>query len=376
MPTRDDLHPLTVLAVAGSGRLGGSEIALGEFLKHRPAGVEPHALLVEDGPLRAHLVERGIPVWTAAGHGGRPGLTHMGRFTRSLGRLLRELRPDVVWAVGLKAATLAAPACRLTGIPLMWQKVDFWLDEQVAKPLGLAVSGVVSVSEAAAEALGPLKGRRLVAVVGPPVGLPSDLRVTPQADPLAIGTLGGLIPYKGQHHIIQAAALLSAEFPDLRVVLAGEGWRVYPGHPAALRELAQETGLGDRVEFPGFVDAASVLARLTVFVNATYRDEDGCGWEGLSGAMLEASWAGLPVVATRGGGTAEGVRDGITGTLVDEADPERLATAIAPYLRDHDLARRTGAAGAGFAREHFASEVVAERLFGTLARLAEGRGGA
>ncbi|MGI8511013.1 MAG: glycosyltransferase family 4 protein [Solirubrobacteraceae bacterium] len=367
---------MRVLAVASYGTLGGAELALVEFLEHRPADVEPHSLLVEDGPLRARLAERGVPVWTAAGYEGRPGPADMGRFSRSLAPLLRELGPDVVWAVGLKAATLAAPACRLTRTPLMWHKVDFSLDGRVTKPLGLAVNGVVSVSEAAAEALGPLKGRRLVDVVGPPVPLPRDLRVVPQESPPAIGTLGRLIPIKGQHHIIRAAALLCEEFPDLQVVLAGEGSPAYPDHPAALRELARETGLRDRVEFAGFVDPASALARLTVFVNATYRDEQGYGWEGLSGAMLEASWAGLPVVATRAGGTAEGVRDGITGTLVDEADPAQLAAAIGPYLRDHELARRIGAAGAAFARGHFAPEVVAARLFSALARLAEGRGAA
>jgi glycosyltransferase involved in cell wall biosynthesis len=182
-----------------------------------------------------------------------------------------------------------------------------------------------------------------------------------------IGTLGRLVPYKGHHHLVRAAALLSDDFPGLRVVLAGVPEPQYPGYRESLVDLGRELGLGDRLELPGFVPPADVLERLSVFVNATFRDEEGFGFEGLSGAMLEASWAGIPVVATLGGGTAEGVADGQTGTLVAQADPQLLADAIRPYLIDPELAARTGDAGARFARERFAPPVVAARLFELLA---------
>ena len=95
----------------------------------------------------------------------------------------------------------------------------------------------------------------------------------------------------------------------------------------------------------------SVLDRLAVLVNATTGDEDGFGFEGLSGAVLEACWASLPVVATQGGGTAEQIVPGETGTLVAEPTPDALAAAIAPYLRDPELGIRTGAAGRRFVLE-------------------------
>jgi Glycosyl transferases group 1 len=104
-----------------------------------------------------------------------------------------------------------------------------------------------------------------------------------------------------------------------------------PDYPRELRELASSLGLGERVELPGFVaNVADVLSRLTVSVNATCRGEPGFGMEGLGAAMLEASWAGLPVVATRGGGSHQGMQDGATGTLVEPADPRALAAAAGP----------------------------------------------
>lgn len=359
---------MRVLAISSYGSLGGGELSLAEFLVHRPPAVEAAALLVEDGPLRAHLVEREVPTWAAHGYDGRPSPLQLGRFTRGLSRLLEAADPDVVWATGLKAAYMAVPACRLKRVPVVWHKIDFSLDAVLTRPLAAAVNGVVSVSAAVAEALGPaLRRRRLLAVVGPPVRLPNDLRVVPNEREPTIGTTATLTPIKGQRHILEAAGILSGEFPDLRVLLAGGSSPDHPDYPGELRALADGLGLGERVELTGFVeDVAGLLGRMTVFVNATYRDRQGFGWEGLSGAMLEASWAGLPVVATRGGGTPEGLVDGSTGTLVEPSDPAGIARATAPYLRDHALARATGVAGRRFTRERFAPDVAATRLFEAL----------
>src|SRR5207244_837396 len=56
--------------------------------------------------------------------------------------------------------------------------------------------------------------------------------------------------------------------------------------------------------------------------------------EGISNTVLEAMATGLPVVATRVGGTPELVVDGITGHLVARHSPEGLAVAIGKYLKD------------------------------------------
>jgi glycosyltransferase involved in cell wall biosynthesis len=362
---------MKVLAISSYGVLGGGELSLAEFLSHRPAEVEAVALLVEDGPLRMHLLQRGVPTWALHGYDGRPGPIEQARFTRSLMTLLERTGADVVWATGLKAAFMAVPACRLAGVPVVWHKIDFSLDAVIARPLALAVNGVVSVSEAVVGALGRrLRSRRLLAVVGPPVRLAHDLRVLPNQDRPTIGTTATLTPIKGQRHIVEAASMLAEEFPQLQVILAGAPSPDYPRFPEELSRLAVELGIGERVQLSGFIEnVEEVLGRMTVFVNATYRDERGYGWEGLSGAMLEASWVGLPVVATSGGGTPEGLQDGVTGTLVPAAEPAAMARAIAPYLRDPRLAQAAGEAGARFARERFAPRVGAERLFQALAEV-------
>jgi glycosyltransferase involved in cell wall biosynthesis len=362
---------LKVLAIASSGSLGGAELSLAEFVLRRPPHAQVEALLLGDGPLRERLTEQGVSTRVLRGYEGRPTARGLARFTRSLLRVLREARPDVVWATGVKAASLAVAAGHIARVPVVWHKVDFSFDALLARPLALAASGVVSVSEAVATPLGALRERRLLGVIGPPVRLPDELVVTPNDSEPTIGTLASLTPYKGHQHILEAAEILSGEFPRLRVLLAGPTSPDYPDYSRELKALIDRLGLAERVQFTGFVaEVGQVLGRLTVFVNATYRDRAGFGLEGLSGAMLEASWVGLPVVATRGGGTAEGIRDGVTGTLVEAADPAGLATALGRYLRDPELARRTGQAGQRFARERFAPAAASARLFEALSQVA------
>jgi glycosyltransferase involved in cell wall biosynthesis len=362
---------LKLLAIASSGDLGGAELSLITFLEHRPPGVEVTVLVAGRGPLTERLGASGIPTRSApelaAYSVPRAGMS----FGRRLDRLLRRNRPDVVWAVGQRAAFLAVPICRRRKVPMVWHKVDLYRDRPVAKPLAAAAHGVVTASRAASEALGSVRRRRLLAIAPPPVRLPSEASVALPGGPPTIGTLGRLVPYKGHHLVLHAAAILSREFPDLRVVLAGGPARTHPHYPAELARLPHELGMDGRVELTGFVtDVLAVLSRLTVFVNATHRDDRGYGPEGLGVAMAEANWVGLPVVAVDAGGSREAIVDGVSGTLVRSATPGALADTIAAYLRDDQLARRTGQAGRAVARERFAPDEVAPVLFSALERAA------
>ena len=360
---------MRVLAISSYAVLGGAELHLAAFAEFRPPDVEIEVLILDEGPLAERLAALGIPTATAHGYAGRPDWRRLARFTRAFVRVLRRSPPDVVWANGQKAALLAAPACRLLGVPVVWHKLDFSHDRRLGLALGIACNGVVGVSHAVLGALGPLRTRRTLGVAGVPIRLPKDAVAQPDRERPVIGSLARLVPYKGLHHIIEAAAALREEFPEIRVILAGSPAREYPDYRDRLLKLARALDLADRVELPGFVeDPRGLLERFSVFVSATYRDEDGFGLEGLAGAVLEASWIGIPVVATRAGGTLESVRHGLTGTLVDDA--EGLAPAIAAYLRDPALAERTGAAGREFTHPRFAPGMTAERLFAMLRSVA------
>lgn len=364
---------MKVLALSSYGVLGGAELHLATFAEYRPADVELEVLVLEDGPIAERLAALGVPTRTAPAYAGRPDPRRLARFGRSFGALLRRSRPDVVWAKGQKAALLALAACRANGVPLVWHKVDYSWDRELAIPLALASDGVIGVSHAVTAALGPLRERRVLGAAGVPIRLPLEAEAHPDPSRPIVGAVARLVPYKGLHHIVEAAAQLRGEFPELRVVLAGGPVREHPDYRERVLALARRHDLADRLELPGFVeDPLALLERFSVFVSATYRDEDGFGLEGLPGSVLEAGWTGVPVVATDAGGTAEAIQDGRSGTLVET--PELLAPAIAAYLRDPQLAARAGAAGREFVRGRFAPGVVSERLFEMLRSVVRRRG--
>ncbi len=96
-----------------------------------------------------------------------------------------------------------------------------------------------------------------------------------------------------------------------------------------LQRLRRELSPADRVLFVGHQpDAARLLGacHIAVLPSNTH--------EGLSKAVLEAMAQGVPVVAGRGGGSSEILRDGVEGLFVEPGDPAPLATALQRLLSD------------------------------------------
>jgi glycosyltransferase involved in cell wall biosynthesis len=163
--------------------------------------------------------------------------------------------------------------------------------------------------------------------------------------------------------------MLHTDFPDLNVVIAGSEVPYAAGYRERLQQIARGQGIEDRVEFVGHVEPVQeVLSRLTVLVQASYAEKSGPGGEAFGLALAEASWAGLPVVATRTGGIPEQVHDRVTGLLVSPRRPDELARAIHHIFSDPDLARRMGERGARQARIRFDPHEASRRLFHELKR--------
>jgi glycosyltransferase involved in cell wall biosynthesis len=94
------------------------------------------------------------------------------------------------------------------------------------------------------------------------------------------------------------------------------------------------------------LDVAAILAQAAISVAPSLS-------EGLSNVVLESMATGVPVVATRVGGTPEMLEDGVTGLLVPPCDAPMLAAAIGRLLGDPAMARRMGDAGRARAVDRF-----------------------
>jgi phosphatidylinositol alpha-1,6-mannosyltransferase len=157
----------------------------------------------------------------------------------------------------------------------------------------------------------------------------------PDDGPLRILCVGRLIERKGQHHLIEAVKRLTDEGIEVTLDLVGTG-----DAQAANEAHARRLGLAERVRFLGYVPREEIPAHYAaahVFVLPSYN-------EGMSVATLEAMSAGLPVVVTRTGGTAELVEEGANGLTFEWADVEVLTTHLRWLAKTRNRAREMGAA--------------------------------
>jgi phosphatidyl-myo-inositol dimannoside synthase len=113
-------------------------------------------------------------------------------------------------------------------------------------------------------------------------------------------------------------------------------------------------------ELPAHYNAGDVFA-----MPARTRGK-GLDVEALGIVYLEASAAGLPVVAGNSGGAPEAVLDEVTGHVVDGRDVGQLRETLAALLLDPVRAQRMGQAGREWVTENWRWDVMAERLSGLL----------
>lgn len=203
---------------------------------------------------------------------------------------------------------------------------------------------VLADSRAVAERLGELA----VEVVYCPVDLDPPHAPCPWPDDgrPVIGYVGRIEPRKGALDLIAAAPRIRERLPEARIVLVGGD--PYDSAPDYLAEVRAST----EVEHLAWVENAPGLMRhLDVLVSPSHQEPFGT-------VLSEAMAVGTPVVATRVGGLAEVVEEGVTGVLVEPERPDALAAAVARVYAERAA---MGAAGRVAARR-FGTTAYADRV--------------
>lgn len=150
-----------------------------------------------------------------------------------------------------------------------------------------------------------------------------------QDDKVMIST-GRLAQEKNWDTLLRAAAKVYQDNSDLRVVIVG-----YGPDETALKELAVELGISDRVTFTGklpFSEVVTYLKAADLFGFASVTETQGL-------VTMEAMAAGLPVVAVDASGTRDIVDNEEQGFLVPN-DPDALANSIRRLIDSPEKIRR------------------------------------
>lgn len=140
-----------------------------------------------------------------------------------------------------------------------------------------------------------------------------------------------LDPSKGVDILIKAFNCIKDKFPDLSLVIAGEG-----SEEQKLKELVESLKLNDQVMFIGSVSLSrgiSLLkgACLTVVPSLS---------EGGGLVNIEAQASGCPVIASNVGGIPEYVSDGESGLLFEPGNFIELSEKITLLLNDKELQKK------------------------------------
>ena len=173
---------------------------------------------------------------------------------------------------------------------------------------------------------------------------------------------------KGHDRVLEALSILKNQGLVPKYTIVGQG-----PEEMRLRKITQSLGLGNQVEFTGFVpdnQLPAVYTSCNIYVMASREIPGRLDLvEGFGISFLEASASGLPVVAGNSGGISDAVQNGKTGLLVNPDDPEDIASAIKRLLVDTNLARRLGNEGRRWTETQMSWEHVAERLIKAMQRM-------
>ena len=182
--------------------------------------------------------------------------------------------------------------------------------------------------------------------------------------------VSGLVPRKGFDTLIKAAALVGAESPHLRVLIAGSG-----RDSKRLQKIIDTThapvellGRVSDEELPLLYGAADVGAMLC-------RDRWlGLEQEGFGIVFLEAAACGTPQLAGRSGGSDEAVEDGRTGKVVERpSDVGQVAEALRTLLANEEKRNEMSARSRVRVVEQFTYDALSQRLSDILSQSSNSR---
>lgn len=350
----------------------------------RARGVDAQLLLLVEprrpmDDLIERATERGVPV-------GRVPIRHHldAGVARKLRKAFAEMKPDIAHTHLLHADLYGIPAARLARVPVVVssrhndnafrRRLPLRLTNRALWRMtdaGIAASDAVRRFSISVEGVAPKKIQTIY--YGLERTADDALRQTERAamraelgvdaDTPVVGMVCRLIEQKGVRYGLEAFAQVAAEFPQARLVIAGDG-----ALRARLEAQARTLGIDDRVTFLGWrVDARQVFAGLDVYLMPSL-------WEGFGLVLLEAMSQRLPIIASNVSAIPEVIADGETGLLAPPRDVPRLAAALRMLLADAPLRRHMGLMGEDRLEEMFTAERMTDETLALYETLLARRG--
>jgi glycosyltransferase involved in cell wall biosynthesis len=262
--------------------------------------------------------------------------------SRDLVDCVRDWRPEIVNSHGGRwdKFPILVHACRLARVPfvqtLHGTSFEGNLGEKTLASLRRA-SALTSVSEAVRQFFSARLGdRSRITLIANAVDNRAAAAASPfrRERPYIFSAARLDLSNKAIDTLVSAFAMVAAEFPEVDLLIAGEG----PDRETLAVQAAALTNLHNRVELLGVRgrDEMWSLYKGSLFFAMPSRLPEG---EGL--VYREAMACGKAVIGSRSGGTPELVREGVSGLLV-ESEPGEIASALRTLLANPALREEMG----------------------------------
>ena len=379
-----------ILFLHTTSEVGGSDVSLAHLVERLDrARFEPQVALPSDGPLVPRLERAGARVHVVprmkklTSRQGRLGLAAFGLNyplgVAALASLIRRERIDVVHTNTIHNLYGWA-AARITRRPHVWHVREIvWQSAPLLKlerAIALRHSTRILVTSDAVAAMFARDGALPAHVVkipngvdlsrfqpGPGERVRRDFGIAPDA-PL-VGAAARMDVWKGLDDFIEAAALVHAERPDARFVIAGGPIVGVESYEHTLRALATARGLDGVLHFAGWRygpdEMPEFFRSLDIFILPS-REAEPFGL-----VVIEAMASGVPVIATAHGGPVEILAGGNAGVLVEPRQPAAIARAIVSLIDDPAARASLGDTG----RRHVAATYGIDATIARLQRVYE-----
>ena len=170
--------------------------------------------------------------------------------------------------------------------------------------------------------------------------------------------IGNYIRGKGQDVALKAFIKAAECDKTIRLAFFGSDMGLKCNHVyyEKLKDIAQKSGFESRIYFGNFLkEPYATLASAYAALNFSFS-------ESFSMTVLEASGAGLPVIATACGGPQEIIKEGITGYLIPVGDVAAAADRILMLAQNPNIALAMGQAGAEHVHQSFSESGFRKQL--------------
>jgi glycosyltransferase involved in cell wall biosynthesis len=287
------------------------------------------------------------------------------RAIMSLAKIVRRRQPDILHSHMVHANLLARVARPMCRVPVLittahnitegarWREIGYRLTDCFADL-------TTQVSEAGVERYIAVKAVRKEKIICVPNGVDVSLfrpdREAGRKVRAELGLGGGFVwlavgrlkEAKDYPNMLRALAVALKEFPEMQLLIAGQG-----PLQEDIERLAHELGIAEKVRLLG------IRKDMPELMNAVDGYLMSSAWEGMPNVLLEASASSLPVVATDVGGNREIVGDG--GLLVQAGDSPALAEAMLRLMRMPAAERmEMGEAGRAYIVKNYSLEKIVD----------------